>query len=221
MTDRAVRLGGVAAIVFVVLILITVFATGQPPDLDDPVDKIRTFMVDHRTAILVSNLLGLIGIPFAVWFVVVLREVLRGDRTANALGTASLAGLLVTAPMAMVGGALTAAPVYVDGVANKLGEDTLRIVFEAQSLMFAATSAGILLFSLTTAFAIRRTRALPAYTMWLAFLAAIGNLVTMLSTLGAGAAALGFFGVLSFALFFLVTGITMAVGKATPATSTA
>lgn len=211
MTERTVRWAGVAAIIFVVLILITVFSGGQPPDADAAVDKIRTFLIDNRSTLLLSNLLGLIGIPFVVWFVVVLRDVLRGDRTSNALGTASLAGLVVTAPMAMVGGALSVAPVYVSGVANHLGDDTIRIMFEAQNLMFAATSAGIVLFSITTALAIRRTKALPTYTMWLAFVA----------TLGAGAAGLGVFGILSFALFLLVTGITMAAGKTTPATSIA
>jgi hypothetical protein len=217
MTDRAVRWGGVAAIVFVVLILITVFAGGQPPAVDDPADKIRTYLVDHRTGLLVSNFLGLLAIPFVIWFGVVLRELVRGDRAANALGTASLSGLLVTAPMAMAGGALSVAPIYVDGVADKLGDDALRIVFESQMLLFAATSSGIVLFSLLAGLAIRRTIALPAYAMWLAFLATVGNVVAMISVLGSGVSALGLLGLLTFALFLLVTGITMAAGKATPA----
>jgi hypothetical protein len=217
MTDRAVRWGGVAAIVFVVLVLITVFAGGPPPTADDPADKIRTYLVDHRTGLLVSNFLGLLAIPFVIWFGVVLRELVRGDRTANALGTASLAGLLVTAPMAMAGGALSVAPIYVDGVADKLGDDALRIVFESQMLLFAATSSGIVLFSLLAGLAIRRTTALPAYTMWLAFLATVGNVVTMISVFGSGVSALGLPGLPTFALFLLVTGITMAAGKATPA----
>jgi hypothetical protein len=221
MTERTVRVGGVAAIVFIVLIAVTVFSAGQPPAADDAVDKLRAFFVDQRSALLLNNFLGLAAIPFVVWFVVVLREVLRGDRTANALGTASVAGILVTAPMAMAGGVLAAAPVYVDGVANELSDDTLRVIYEAQSLMFAATSAGIALFAVTAALAIRRTGALPAFTMWLALLAAVGNVVTMFSTLGSGASNLGFLGLPTFALFLLVTGITMAIGKVTPAATTA
>jgi hypothetical protein len=216
MLERTIRWGGVAAVVFVVLILISVFASGQPPAADDAVDKIRTYLADHRAALLVSNLLGLAGIPFVIWFGVVLREVLRGDRTANVLGTASLAGLLVTAPIAIVGGAIATAPVYVDGVAAKLGDDSVRIVFEAQSLTFAATSAGIVLFSLAAGLAIGRTRALPSYTMWLAFLTTVANVLTMISTVAPGASVLGLPGVISFALFVLVAGITMAIGKATP-----
>jgi hypothetical protein len=128
-----------------------------------------------------------------------------------------LAGLIVTAPCAILGGAVFTAPVYVDGVADHLNDDTLRIVYEAQNLMFAGTSAGIVALALGAGLAIRRTRALPAYVMWLAFLAVLGNVVTMISTLGAGAAMLGFLGVLSFALFILVTGITLVTGKADPA----
>ena len=222
MTERTVRWGGVAAIVFVVLILVTAFSAGEPPAADDAVDKMRDYFVDHRSALLASNLIGLVAVPFALWFAVVLRELLRGDPTTNALGVASLAGLVLTASMALAGGAVATSVVYVDGVADKLDGDTLRIVYEAQSLLFAATSAGIVLFSLTAGLAIRRTAALPAYTMWLALLATLGNILTMFSTAGAGASMLGFTGLLTFALFVLVTGITMALGKATPpAASTA
>jgi hypothetical protein len=216
MTERTVRGGGVAGIVFVVLIMVTAFSAGEPPAADDAVDKMREYFVDHRSALLASNLIGLVAVPFVFWFAVVLRELLRGDSTTDALGVASLAGLVLTASMALAGGAVATSVVYVDGVADKLDGDTLRIVYEAQGLLFAATSAGIVLFSLTAALAIRRTAALPAYTMWLALLATLGNLLTMVSTAGAGASMLGFTGLLTFALFVLVTGITMALGKATP-----
>jgi hypothetical protein len=72
--------------------------------------------------------------------------------------------------------------------------------------------------SITAALAIHRTRALPMYTMWFALLATLGNLVAMCATLDAGTANIGFFGLATFSLFVLVTGITMAAGKAsTPA----
>ena len=217
MSDRTIRFAGVAGIVFVVLILITVFSTGSPPMADDPVDKIRAFLVDHRSALLISNVIAFAAIPFVLWFAVVLRELVRGDRTANALGTLSLAGLLVTGPMAMAGGAIQEAPLYVKGVADKLSDDTLRVVFETQLLLFSATSAGIIAFALGAAFAIRRTGALPTYVMWLGFVAAIGNAVALLSALSSGAAGIGILGLLTFAVFILVAGIAMAAGKATPA----
>ena len=219
MNDRTLRWGGIAAIVFVVLILVGVFGGGSPPSGDDAVDKMRTYFVDHRSAILLAQLAGLLGIGFVIWFAVVLRTAARGDALSNALGTASVAGLLVTAPMALAGGAVTASVVWVDGDAKAFSDDVIRLAFEAQNLLFAATSAGLVLFMLMAGLLIRRTGVLPSYTMWLAWLGVLGNVVTMFVTLSPGAANLGFLGVLTFALFVLVSGITMAMGKTTVSTA--
>ncbi len=216
MSDRMVRWGGAAGIVFVVLVLFTIVIGGSPPAGDDSVDKIRDYMVDHRSAILIGNAVGLVAVPFIIWFFVVLREMLRGDVMTNALGTSMVSGVLLTAALALVGGSVIAAAVYVDGAVTELGDDSVRIVFEAQSLLFAATSAGFLLMSVTAALAIRRTGVLPMYTMWLALLAAVGSLAAIGSTLDAGAATIGLFGVGTFALFVLAAGIAMATGKVTP-----
>jgi hypothetical protein len=214
-SDKAVRLAGGAAIAFVVLILVSAFAGGSPPAADDSVTEIREYFVDHRSGLLIGALLGLVAVPLVIWFAVVLRDLVRGDRLADALGTASLAGLLVTAAVALAGGAILVAAVYVDGTAAAMGDDGIRLVYEAQMLLFASTSAGIALFGLTAALAIRRTAALPAYTMWFGFLAAVANVVAMFSVLGADASALAFIGLIGFALFLLVTGGTMAAGRAT------
>ena len=221
MPERIVRWGGVAGIVFVVLIVITIVTAGSPPAGDDSADKIREFMIDKRSALLIGNAIGLFAVPFVVWFFVVLRDVLRGDATANALGTASVLGLVLTGACALVGGSVSVVGVYVNGGVSQLGDDSIRIVYLAQNLIFEATSAGLVLMSVTAALAIRRTSALPVYTMWLALLATVGNLVVMTTTLGAGAATIGFVGVATFALFVLVTGIAMAMGKATPTAAVA
>jgi hypothetical protein len=215
MTDRTVRSAGLAGIVFVILILISVFAGGSMPKPDDSAIKIQKFFIDHRRGLLVGNFVGLIAIPFALWFAVALRELVRRDRLASAYGTALLAGLLVTAPMALVGGALQAAPVYVTGAARQVDANVLRLIFEGQLLAFVGTSAGIATFALASAAAIRRSGALPAYTMWLALLAVAGNVLAMISGLGAKVSPLGIFGVATFGLFVLVTGITMAGGTVT------
>jgi hypothetical protein len=221
MTARTVRWGGIAAIVFVVLIVVTIFAAGAPPQADDSADKIREYFVEHRGGLLLVNFLGMVAVPFGLWFAVMLRELVRGDREANVFATLSLVGFIVTAAAALVGGALQAAPVYVDGAAEVLSDDTLRIVYIAQVLIFAALSAGGIAFGLGAALAIQRTQALPNYTMWLAFLVAIGNLLAMFAVFGPGAMALGLAGFITFGLFVLVTGIVMLAGKAAPVPVTA
>jgi hypothetical protein len=214
MSDRAIRWAGVAGIVFVILVVITIAISGSPPKGDDTVSKIRDYYIDHRSSLLWANLVGVLGIPFILWFAVVLRELLRGDRLASALGTFSLAGLIVTAPIALIGGALNVSVIYIDGAAQTYRPDTLRLVYDTQGLAFAATSAGIAAFALGAALAIRRSGVLPGFTTWLAWLAVLGNVVTMFSVLDAGAATIGLAGVTTFALFILVTGIAMAAGTA-------
>ncbi len=212
MSIRAIRLGGVAAIVFVILIVAGGFLANQPM-ADDSATKIRNFMVDHRGALLAMTLLGLFAVPFALWFVVVLREVLRGDAAQNALTMAMVLALALTGAMALAGGAVAASAAYLNGTAAKLGDDTIRIVWETQGLLFSSTAPGTTAFGAAAALAIRRSGALPAYTMWLAVLAAVAGVVSMFAVLGAGASGLGFISFVGFALFSLVTGITMATGK--------
>ena len=141
MSDRFVRWGGIAAIIFVVVILFTAFSAGSPPATDDAIDKVRQFYSDHRGILLVSNMLALLAVPFVVWWAIVFREVARGDAVANVLGTGVLAGVLITAAAAMTGGALNVSVVYLDKGLADIPDGVLRVVFEGQGLMFGATSA--------------------------------------------------------------------------------
>src|SRR3954452_20056915 len=144
MTDRAIRVAGIAALVFVVLLLIGALAPGSPPSGGASVDEIRTFMTDHRSAILLATLLGILATPFGVWFFVTLRELTRGDTTSNMAGTSALAGIIITACMALVGGAVFAAPLYVDGFTEGAADDTIRLVYSLQFLVFESTTAGLI-----------------------------------------------------------------------------
>jgi hypothetical protein len=220
MSDRTIRWAGAAGIAFVILVVISIAIGGSPPMADDAASKVRDYYVDHRSNLLCANFVGIIGIPFVLWFAVVFREMFRADRLASLFGTFSLAGLVVTAPMALIGGALSVSVIYVDGAAETYAPATLRLMYDAQFLAFAATSAGITAFALGAALATRRSGGLPRFVMWLAWLAVLGNVVAMFTVLDAGAGAFGLAGVLTFALFVLVTGITMVSGKATTPTAT-
>jgi len=213
MTDRAVRVAGLAALVFVVLILIGALAPGNPPAGDASVDKIRMFMTDHRGAILLATLLGLFATPFAVWFFVTLRELTRGDGISNMAGTSMLAGIIFTGCMALVGGAVFAAPLYLDGFTEGATDDTVRIVYSMQFLVFESTVAGLLLVLGGAFVVIRRTRALPMAAAWVAALGFVLAVVAAFATLSAGSGALGFLGLVGLVLFMVVAGIMMLAGK--------
>ena len=222
MTDRAIRLAGVAALVFVALILISAFAPGSPPAADASVDKIRSFMVDHRGGILAAQLLGIFATPFAVWFFVTLRELTRGDRTdrtTNMAGTAALLGLTITGVLALVGGAVFAAPLYLNGFTDGTGDDIIRLVYSMQTEVFVATAAGLIVTMLGAHIAIRRSGALPVWVAWIAALAAVLNVVSAFASISAGASGLGFLGLIGFAVFMIVSGIMFVAGKASVSTA--
>jgi len=215
MSERATRVTGVVALAFIVLILISAFAPGSPPAADASVDKIRTFMTDHRSAILLANFLGLFATIAGVWVFVYLRQMTRGDDLTNLAGTAALVGLVFTGVMALVGGAMFSAPLYVKGFAEGSGDDTIRLVYSMQTLAFAGTAAGLMFAMGGAFFAIRRSGALPAAAAWVAALAAVANVVAAFATLSAGASGIGFIGFIGFVLFMLVSGVCMVMGKVT------
>ena len=213
MNDRAIRWAGFAGIVFVVLVVVTIAVSGSPPKPDDSAEKIRQYFVDHRGGVIAGNFVGLFMTSFILWFGVVFRELFRGDRTSSTLGTASLAGILVTVPLAVAGSALQLSAVYVDGAASHLGDDVVRLIYSAQALCFAGASSGLVVFAAAATLAVRRTQVLPSYLMWLGLLAVVGNIAAFFSALGPGSFFLGFAGITTFGLFVLVAGIAMASGK--------
>ena len=64
MSERTMRMGGVAALLFVALIIVTILSGGSPPAADDSAEKIRTYFVDHRGA-LIAGKTSLKGVKFA------------------------------------------------------------------------------------------------------------------------------------------------------------
>ena len=215
MSERATRVTGIVAFAFIVLILISAFAPGSPPAADASVDKIRTFMTDHRSTILLANFLGLFATPAGVWVFVYLRQMTRGDDMANLAGTTALVGLVFTGLMAMVGGAMFSAPLYVKGFADSASDDTIRLMYSMQTLAFAGTAGGLMIAMGGAFFAIRRTNALPAAAAWMAALATVLGAVSTVAVLGAGASGMGFLGLIGFLLFMLVSGVCMVMGKVT------
>jgi hypothetical protein len=212
MNQRAARSAGASAIVFVILIVITVLSGGKPPAADASPEKITTYFADHRTAILVGTLLGLFATPLALWFFANIRDAFRGDATANALGVAALLGIAVTGAMAMAGGAVMASVVYLKDATASIDKNTIRLMYQVQALLFASTAPGLALAMGSTAAAARRTRTLPVVVVWFGALGAVANIVAMFSVLSAKSAGIGFVGLIGFLLFLLVTGIALITG---------
>ena len=62
------RLGAATGILFVVLLVVSVFMVPTPPDINASPGTISAFYSDHRTAILVSAYIGGLAVPVFLWF---------------------------------------------------------------------------------------------------------------------------------------------------------
>ena len=83
---RTWRLGGVAGIIFVILVVIGFFAipTDMPPVYDDPVEDIKAFFVENDTAYQIGDYIG--GLGFVVFFLIFLVSLTRVLRSAEGSG---------------------------------------------------------------------------------------------------------------------------------------
>src|SRR2546425_712695 len=99
------RLAAVSGIGFAAAVLVGSFLPGTPPKPDDPISKIQAFFVDHRTKYLASVLVFGAGLAFFLWFLGVLRSVLRrGEGGTGRLSALAFGAGLVVAAVAFASG---------------------------------------------------------------------------------------------------------------------
>src|SRR6266508_2833149 len=97
------RIAAVSGLLFVALLMLTVFMVPRPPDPGTPADAFRTFFADNDNAIRISVFVaGLAGIAF-LWFLGSLRAYLRraepqGGRLSAVAFGAGIAALAAVAP---------------------------------------------------------------------------------------------------------------------------
>src|SRR2546430_7427859 len=95
---------GVAGILFVLLNVAAAFLPGAPPKPDASLAQFRAYYTDHRGAVLLGCYLGGLASIFSLWFIVVLRDVLRRAEGGDApLSAIVLAAGVLTNAMALNG----------------------------------------------------------------------------------------------------------------------
>jgi hypothetical protein len=206
------RWAGLAGIVYVVLFVVGLFVLLHGlPDTSAPPDEIRRYFADggNRDHIHIGFLLIVIAVFFFVWFVGVMREVVR-----------RLAGDGLLTAVTTVGGAVYAATTLVgfslDEAIYTMSDDTYNHTVYP-GLIHAANDAGYVIHStggaglgamiVAVSLAALGARALPAWLGWLSLLA---GLVVVFSIF--------FFPWFVIALWLVVASVlvTRAAGRAAP-----
>jgi hypothetical protein len=185
------RLMPLTGIVFVALVLASVF-TINPPGSNASAQTVLTYYQAHHNATSASALLTGLAVVFGLLFFGYVRDYMRQDRATRWLASTAFGGVLVFA----AGGAVSAGSLLALGdqphVLNAAAAQTLNLIQSDVSASF--TQAGLAVFYLATAAAILRGKLLPAWLGWVSLI------------LGVLAASL----VLAF-IAFLVTGLWVIV----------
>jgi hypothetical protein len=186
--DRGAFEGGVAGLVFAVLVIVGfVFVVPKPPDVDSSAATFASYYVDHQDAIRAGLTIIGIGLIFFIWFL----GSLRGALAAAEGGTARLASIafgagLIGAAVLMVGLAAGEAAAFRPGDVDPGVTRALSDVFVVSA---APAAAALTAFFAAIAMAGFRFRALPGWTAWICAIAA----ACQLPAFGAGVTQTGAF----------------------------
>ncbi len=170
MTARAIRLIGLAGLIFLILILLSIFIIPTPPDTDTHnTAKVIAYYHKHKTGVQAETIITGIGVLFGLPFYWYLREAIvaaaptvKTVRLATLGFVASMLFLVTGAVTMALDWALAEAVDHVDGSSlqtlNTLAQDPTQVM----GWPF------VTMFFLATGFALLGARALlPVWVAWL------------------------------------------------------
>lgn len=205
------RWSPVGGIVFAVLIAVSGLIAGSPPKLTDPTGKIVKYLTDNQGVLRWSAYIGAVGTGFALWWAgSVWRTIRSAEGGSPLLAVTAVGGLLLGLSVAMVGSIITAV-LATPGVGVGTGAGGVRFFYILGTALFGGVGIGVIAFAGAFSVVIIRTRVLPSFVGWFGLLVAIVWIpgAAVMSTTRDEVYYITFAGFLLFALWALVTSITM------------
>jgi hypothetical protein len=207
MTDRWSRRAPLTGIVFVGLLVATFALSWNTPDDKASGAKVLAYYHSHRSQEITANVLGAYAAVFWLFFTGSLRAFLRRAGVSDALATTAFGGAIVFA----VGGAILSALGFT--LANQINHFDVQAAHTVNLIsngFFFPISVGTGVFAITTAVAILRTHALPAWLGWVALVFGVVSITPI-----------GFFGIFVLLLWSLVVSVLVYRRGAAPAETAA
>ena len=210
------RIGAAAGIGFAVLLIVSFFIAGQPPHIDASNAKILNFLGDHRAALLTGSMLNGVAVLMFLWFLGHLRHVLhRAEGGVEALSPIVLASGITAAVFGMMTTLLQTGLVMAAHTTDGAGDaGAIRMLWIVNWVALAAVMLCVGLFAAVTGLAmVRKELVSPAVgyigLVSTVFMWAGGISGLYMETYNAFWAFMPVIGTMLFALFILVTGVTM------------
>jgi hypothetical protein len=153
------RYGPAAGLVFVVLVVISAFIAGIPPQPTDAPGKIYEFYRDHERALKAGVFLSGVGAVAFLWFIASLWSTLRQSR----LAMVAASGGVATIGFALVSAAITST------TALRIGDITpkqAKFFYGLQVNVITMASFSIAALVAATSLAALRAKVFPAWLGW-------------------------------------------------------
>jgi hypothetical protein len=214
-TRQQDRLAAATGIVFVALQLATIPLMGDTPDFDAKIGTIRDYLVDDSGGLLWATTLNALSAFFFIWFLGILRSVLRvAEGGQGRLSAVAFGGGLVTIALAVAGSVPITALAWED-TAKVADDGLLRVAWNLNTLAFVPLGAIATVFVLAVTAVIFRTRLFP---MWVGVVGLVTAAVGLIGLFALAAddydTPLAFFGFLGYVLtmlFVLVLSVYMVI----------
>jgi hypothetical protein len=204
--ERTAALGGIA---FVALNVVGSLLPGSPPGTDDTAAEIGKYFRDHDSALMIGQALSAFGtIGLAWWFGSLFRRMRAAEGGNPRLSVVALLGLALGGATAMASGAVTsAAAMRID----EIGDGGAQLLFALSMTMIGMSAFGVIVFLGAAAALNYRARVFPAWTNYLAWLAAAAFVVGGLSVASDSAAfgTIGFVGFLVWSVWIVAISLLM------------
>ena len=213
------RLGAATGILFVALLLVSVFMVPAPPAADASTSSIVTYYGDHRSALLVSAYLsGLAGVAF-LWFLGSLVMALRrGEGDHARLSLICLVGGACTAAVAFATTGISASLAYGTNIHGDAG--AVRALYDLNLIAGVFIAFTLAVFVAAGSIVMIRSGAVSRWLGEAGVVLAIFLLVVGGSFASSGpfapSGAIGLIGLLAFALWTLIASVRL-VMEAMPA----
>jgi hypothetical protein len=161
---RPERLGPLAGLLSLFLLVVNLFATRSAPEPDTPTAQMVAEILDHRNAYVASAALILAQAFFLLVFAAALGAILgRGEGEERWLGGLAALGGSVASALAMASGAALVATVF---TADHEPTGAVWAPLEFHTFFLTSTGVALAVFMLATGLAALATRALPRALAW-------------------------------------------------------
>ena len=212
------RLGAMAGIAAMVLIVVGFFLPGAPPKADDPVTEFTDFLVDKRGALLAGTMLIGLGAALLLTFFSALRDQLAVGGRGNAFAREAFGAGIVTVTINLIGTAILAGAAFEVG---GLGDDVLnRALVDIAAEVFTMAGFAVAVFFFAAAAAVSQSGGLPRWTVPTGYAVGVIQLVSTVAVFaGSGFfAAGGAFAPLAFLIAAIwIIAVSVVMMRAAPA----